>query len=202
MSRHLLNLAGLVCILGCLPSASAQDQPITPSGVSHIDPAAVAADQKRQADDHRVKAESETHKEQFVLRFVAKELEGGRVINTREYSVRTYVDSTYYAEAQIRTGARVPVSTGPPGGSNFTYIDVGINFDLHKIQLAGPNLNMQVEADISSYKDAPSGSQPVIQSNRWLGSVTIPIGKTATIFSSDDVVSKRTLQVDLTVTRI
>ena len=61
---------------------------------------------------------------------------------------------------------------------------------------------MQVEADISSYKEAPGGPQPVIQSNKWLGSVTIPIGKAATIFSSDDVVSKRTLQVDFIVTRI
>jgi len=138
--------------------------------------------------------------QQFALKFVAKEVEGGRVVNTREYTLRSVAGSggDRSHNAQSRTGSRVPVVTGA-GSQQYTYLDVGVSFDCTHVEIVGDRIQMDVKAEISSYNDSSPGIQPVIHQNKWEGSVEMPIGKTDTIFSSDDVVSKRTLQVDLTV---
>ncbi len=152
----------------------------------------------------------EAPKQEYLIKFLAKEVENGRVINTREYMLHTRAGANASDSAQIKTGSRVPIATGSFGGNTstslvntqFTYVDVGINLQCYRIQLFGDRVSMAVKAEISSYDQSVSTTQPVIRQNQWEGSVTMPIGKTETIFSSDDVVSKRTLQVDLQVTAV
>ena len=84
-------------------------------------------------------------------------------------------------------------------------IDVGISFDCKSAALIGNNLVLDLAAEVTSY--VPSGGEnetlrvaPVIRQNRWSAPVIIAIRKPTTVFSSDDVSSKRKLQVELTAT--
>jgi len=43
---------------------------------------------------------------------------------------------------------------------------------------------------------------PVTRTNEWAGNILMPIGERKAIFSSDDLASKHTLQLDLLVTRV
>jgi len=89
--------------------------------------------------------------------------------------------------------------------TQFTYVDVGVNLDFNRARLEGDRIFLLITAEISSADSAASDSglhQPIIRQNKWNSGVTIPLGKPTVIFSSDDVSSKRTMQVELTVTPV
>jgi len=57
-----------------------------------------------------------------------------------------------------------------------------------------------VSAEISGADTAAGDSSKMpIRQNRWMGDVEIPIGGRKVIFSSDDLSSKKTLQIELAV---
>jgi hypothetical protein len=56
-------------------------------------------------------------------------------------------------------------------------------------------------ADISGVAD-PASTPPVIRSTRWSADVIVPFRKATMLFSSDDAMSKRQLQMELTATPI
>jgi hypothetical protein len=43
---------------------------------------------------------------------------------------------------------------------------------------------------------------PTIRQNRWVSTVAVPLKKPTVIFSSDDLTSKRQMQLELTATPI
>ena len=136
----------------------------------------------------------------FHLDFVVKELDSGKVVNARHYSTTTVTgDSTPYA-CTIRTGSKVPVPAGASGGSQFTYIDVGVNIDCRSAKEIEGSLALSVAAEISNA--APSSNPPLIRQTKWSSNVIVPIGKPTVIFSSDDVTSKGQMQLELTATAI
>jgi hypothetical protein len=67
---------------------------------------------------------------------------------------------------------------------------------------------MEVSADISSVSDskmegaAGARGMPMIQQNKWNSQVVVILGKPTVLFSSDEVTSKRTLELELTATEI
>jgi len=140
----------------------------------------------------------------FRLDFVVKELEGGKVVNARDYSTSA---STRVPDGgcSIRTGEKIPTQTGKEA---FTYLDVGVNIDCNSLRVVGDQLALYVSADISGLvSDAPNGpgvisSQPVIRQNRWHATVLIPLRKPTTLFSSDGTTTKRQTQLELTATPI
>lgn len=142
--------------------------------------------------------------QEYVFKFTAKEVENGRVINSREYMLHSQAGPDAPGAAQVKTGSRVPLpvgsfnSTTPPENMQYSYVDVGINFECSHIKMVNGRIAMVVLGDISSYDQTPP-KPAIVRQNKWGGSVSIPIGKTETIFSSDDLVSKKTLQVDLEV---
>jgi hypothetical protein len=86
-------------------------------------------------------------------------------------------------------------------------IDVGISFDCKSTALIGNNLILDLVADVTSYVPAngdneTSHSPGVIRQNKWSAPVIVALRKPTTVFSSDDVSSKRKLQVELTATPI
>ena len=112
------------------------------------------------------------------------------------------VSSSKGGGSSIRTGAKIPVSTG--GSGNFTYMDVGANFDVNRVRVVkGNRLAMGVTADISSFDpSANTEGRPTIRQNRWMADVEIPIGGRKVIFGSDDLSSKKGLQIELAVTPV
>jgi hypothetical protein len=133
----------------------------------------------------------------YRLDFVVKELDAGKPINSRAYSM-TISSGRGSQNSSIRTGSKVPAAAGD--GKN-TYIEVGISVDCRFAKMVGADLALYVGADISSVAE-PSTNPPVIRNNRWGSDVIVPLRKPTTIFSSDDAMSKRQMQLELTATPI
>jgi len=134
--------------------------------------------------------------------------ERGKVLNIREYAalVGARPASEGNGYAQIRTGAKIPVTTGSASAvqvgvsTQFTYVDVGVNFDVRGIQWISPNrIRLNIDADVSSFDQALQGGHPIIRDNKWSGSEQMNIGEQKELFSSDDLTSKNRVQVSLSV---
>lgn len=141
--------------------------------------------------------------------FLVQEVEGSRVINGRRYVTDMAFYGAKSASGSIRTGSKVPIATGSSNTSSgvqtqFTYIDIGFNVDFDHAQLEGDNVYLWLTAELSSFDAAADNQihQPTIRSNRWSAGVTVPLGKPTVVFSSDDLSSKRTMQIELTVTPV
>jgi hypothetical protein len=123
----------------------------------------------------------------------------GKPINSRSYA--TNVNTDRYSVGSIRTGSKVAIPTDKSG--QLAYIDIGINFDIRRVQEIDRQLSLQLKAEISSNTPADNSAlAPVIRHNQWEAPVLIPIGKPTVIFSSDSLDSKGAMQVVATVTPI
>lgn len=143
----------------------------------------------------------------YHLDFVVKELEGGKVINSREYgmSIATAENPAMDAfnQRSIRTGTKVPVQSEP---GKVNYLDVGVSIDCKKVVETAGKLAMEVSAEVSSVAD-PEGSSaarglPMIVQNRWNSQVMVALGRPTVLFSSDEVTSKRVVELELTATEL
>jgi type II secretory pathway component GspD/PulD (secretin) len=141
----------------------------------------------------------------YKLEFVVKEVEGSKVLNARSYSMTVAADTR--ETASMRTGSRVPFVVG--SGNSVQYIDIGVNIDCRSIREVQDGLALFLTAEISS---VPSESQspastgaatpPVVRQNKWSSSAIVPLKRATLVFSSDDVASKRQMQLELTATPI
>ncbi len=141
----------------------------------------------------------------YRLDFVLKELDESRVLSQKTYSTFMSTDERQKG-ASIRSGTKVPYQSG---GGNNNYVDVGVNIDCQRIQEVNGQLVVQVSADVSSVPAAGNTpgenavpGMPVMRQNRWNSSAVVAIAKPTTLFSSDDLNTKRKLQLDLTATAI
>ena len=138
----------------------------------------------------------------YKLNFVVKEVEGGKVLNTRNYAVTASLEGS----CSIRTGGKVPFEVPSRAGlpPQFNTYDVGVNIDCHHLRETQMGLSLDVNADMSSVleeqKAAPAA--PTIRQNKWRSTVIVPLKKPTVIFSSDDVNSRREMQLELTATPI
>jgi len=126
----------------------------------------------------------------YKLDFVVKELDGGKTINSRAYSTTILTDK---GVTSIRTGSRIL-------GGNIP-VELGINFDCRGARMIGSEFALNIVADVNSIPD-PAPTPAVIRTNRWTGDVLVLLRKPTVVFSSDDVTSKRQMQVELTVTPV
>lgn len=143
----------------------------------------------------------------YRLDFVAKELDGGKVTNSRTYSLLITNQNTSKG-GSIRVGSRLPVQVSAIG-ANIQYYDLGVNIDCRPVREIGSHLALDVSAEISSVAVATDPSlatvsslPPVVRHNKWSSSALIPVGKPTVIFSSDDPSSKRTMQMEVTATPV
>lgn len=138
----------------------------------------------------------------YRLTFVAEELEKGKVINSRKYvsSVGTWKTFNFVA-ASIRVGNKVPVTNGP---NSFNYMDVGINFEARLEGYSGNRLFLNVTGELSdlgaSTATGAAEGRPIVRQRKWGGLTVVDVGKPTVIFSSDDLTSTRTMQIEVTAT--
>ena len=132
----------------------------------------------------------------YHLDFILKELESGKVINARSYS--TTVTTGVTGASVIRSGNKVPISTGGAGPGSLTYLDVGVNIDCRAAKEIQDQLALNVSAEISGIATEQPSNQPLIRQTKWESNVIVPLRKPTTIFSSDDPSTKRQTQLELT----
>jgi hypothetical protein len=136
----------------------------------------------------------------YKLEFVLKEVEGGKVLNARTYSAMVSVDAKNPASTSIRAGGVVSYNDAKGPQS----VSTGVNIDCRAVKEVERGLSLNVSADISSVPSEPvsPGAAPMIRQNRWSSPAIVPLKKPTLLFSSDDPMSKRQMQLELTVTSI
>ena len=132
----------------------------------------------------------------YKLDFVVKEVEGAKVLNARSHSMIVSTDKSAQP-GSIRSGSKVPYATSV---GQFNYAEVGVNIDCRSVQELPGELSMIITADISSTAQEQATSNPVIRQNRWNSTVLIPVRKPTVVFSSDDLTTKRQMQLEVTAT--
>ena len=135
----------------------------------------------------------------YHLDFVVKELESGKVINARTYSTTV---ATGAGTSVIRSGSKVPISTGGDAPGYLTYLDMGVNIDCRAAKEIQDQLALSVSAEIASVATESPSSRPLVRQTKWESNVIVPIRKPTTIFSSDDPTTKRQTQLELTAVPI
>jgi hypothetical protein len=130
----------------------------------------------------------------FHLNFVLKELDEGKVVNSRAYS--TVISTNARAGGcNVRSGDKVR----RPQNSE---IDVGVSFDCGPFEEVGNSLVIRLTAELSTLAATTENGSDIIRQNKWSSSVIVPIGKPSVVYSSEDLMSKHKMEIELTVTPI
>jgi len=143
----------------------------------------------------------------YNVKFVVSELENGKVINQRVYSEVIREER----KAVLKTGNRVPVATGTFGTGKdapvqWQYLDVGFNVDATISEREG-RIDVDLSADLSAVvpPDAGTtapGTSPLLRQVRQAMNTSVPEGKPTVVASLDDVSNKKTVQLEITVTKV
>ncbi len=135
----------------------------------------------------------------YRLDFSLNEMEDGKKINSRQYSM--YLKANDYSE--IKIGTRVPVEAGA-GKDVFQYVDVGTSIR-GKVEERENGLLLDINCDTSHFADperAKTSSIPLLRQVRISASTVAAVGKPIVIGSADDPDSKRQYQLEVTATRL
>ncbi len=136
--------------------------------------------------------------EAYRLDFSINELEDGKKINTRQYTINLNGNDSN----DIKIGSRVPVETK---AGEMQYMDVGTNIS-GRLQTRNGQLELYVRAEMSNFAipEQATGHEahPVIRQLKIGGSTLAVLGKPMVIGSVDDPNSKRQFQVEVTVTKL
>jgi hypothetical protein len=136
----------------------------------------------------------------YKLEFVVKEVEAGKATNSRSFATMLAAKSpgVETPPATIRAGGRVPVTTA----NSTSFYELGVNIDTRDLRELQGDVSVYITADISTIAQESPGTVPVTRQNKWAGMVILPVKKQTMVFASDDIASKRQLQLELTATPI
>jgi hypothetical protein len=132
----------------------------------------------------------------YRLDFSVNEMEDGKRINTRQYSMNLNVDDAN----EVKIGTRVPIESKQ---GEFQYIDVGTNIWC-RIGERANGMPLSVRAEISNFAMPDQGQQarPVLRQLSIKASTVAQLGKPMIVGSVDDPNSKRAFQLEVTVTKL
>jgi 3D (Asp-Asp-Asp) domain-containing protein len=175
--KIVLGFAKVVLLSVCLSvSASRAQEPITP----------------------KAQAAAEKPVTAYRLDFTVTELEDGKKINTRQYSMNLNTDD---ANA-IKIGTRVPVEAKQ---GEFQYIDVGTDI-WSRLKERDNGLLLEVRCEISNFaipdQANRTNSMPLIRQLKINASTVVLPGKPIIVGSVDDPNSKRQFQLEVATTKL
>jgi hypothetical protein len=134
----------------------------------------------------------------YRLDFSVNELEDGKKINTRQYSMNLNSDGSN----ELKIGTRVPVESKQ---GEFQYIDVGTSIWSRAEDRNGA-IDLSVRAEISNFADPEqkqgSDMRPVLRQLKISAGTLAVLGKPMIVGSVDDPNSKRQFQLEVTVTKL
>jgi len=134
----------------------------------------------------------------YRIDFSVNELEDGKKINTRQYSMNLNSDDA----DEIKIGTRVPVDSGP---ETYQYLDVGTTIWC-RIGERAEGIPLTVRADVNNLAipDQANGheSRPVVRQFKINASTLAQVGKPMVVGSVDDPNSKRQFQLEVTVSKV
>ena len=140
--------------------------------------------------------------------FLLYEVEDGKKINERTYTIPvTSVDGNT-RDSSITVGARVPIATSTTGDNTvFQYLDVGLKIDCN-VSEQDNKFIVHGDVELSSIvlpdqgTGAHSSLQPVVRRIRQTFTTLVPPSKPTVVTTSDDINSKKRMEVEITATRL
>jgi hypothetical protein len=164
---------------------------------------ALAGSRLNAQTDSAKSTESEKTAGAYRLDYTLSEVEEGKKINTRQYSMHSRSGDW----SEIKIGSRVPVETK---GDEWQYLDVGTNIRCRLADQAdaasmGGSVSLSVHADLSNFAMPEQQGQsmhPTIRQIRIEASTLAPLNKPTVIGVVDDPNSKRQYQLEVTVTKL
>jgi hypothetical protein len=141
----------------------------------------------------------------YRLDFTLNELEDGKKINSRQYSIN--VDGG--SQSEIKIGSRVPVEANGKTGE-FQYLDVGTNIwcrlrDYRDVSWLGEDLLLDVRSDISNFAVGDQANQPmrpIVRQVKIDANTIAIVGKQLSLGTVDDPASKRQFQLEVLTTKL
>ena len=139
----------------------------------------------------------------YRLDFTISELEDGKKINSRQYSINLNSGD----QNEIKIGTRVPVEAKQ---GEIQYLDIGTNIwcrlrDRADIAWLSNDVMLQVRSDLSNFaipEQQVQSTRPVIRQVKIDSSAIATVGKQMVVGSADDPNSKRQFQLEVMVTRL
>lgn len=134
----------------------------------------------------------------YRLDFTINEIEDGKKINSRQYSLNLNAGD----RNDVKIGTRVPVELKQ---GEMQYVDVGTSIEA-RVRDRDNGLALEVRAEISNFAtpdqaNRPS-SAPLLRQMRINASTVIIPGRPTIVGSVDDPNSKRQFQLEVTVTKL
>jgi hypothetical protein len=145
----------------------------------------------------------------YRLDYTIKELEDGKVVNTRTYSLAMQsAEERGRSFGEVKTGTRVPISTVIPkeGGNSIQYIDVGINIQAQLYVMENSNLlltgNVEISTLASGTDSVGAGGAPIIRQIKSNTTSEVIAGKANQLAALDDPISKHRFLIEVTPTKL
>jgi len=133
------------------------------------------------------------------VEFTVAEIEDGKVLNERRYSLLMMAQS----RESIRAGNQVPVVTTVNNTPSTQYMDVALSIDCQLNDVVSP-VTARVSFEISRLATEPAGrvSNPLLRFVRGSSAFVVNPGKKDVVLTADDVNSKRQYQVSMLATKL
>jgi hypothetical protein len=149
--------------------------------------------------DAKQKPPDQKPPEAYHLDFAINEFEDGKKINSRQYALNLSTNDSN----EIKIGTRIPVATKE---NEFQYIDVGTSIWAQLREQRGQTM-LVVRAEVSNFAIPEHGldkpdPHPALRQLKVSGSTLLPLAKPMVMDSVDDPNSKRSFQLEVTVTKL
>lgn len=165
-------------------------------------PAKGAADQPAKKDAEVQERPPETF---YKLAFVLYELEDGKRVNQRDY---TMLGRTNSSPSRIAISTRVPVYSEE---KKMQYIDAGLTLSCSIRELTGGKVQAQCDINVGGFvrqdqipeaRGNGVASAPVLRSTAINSWAVLTPGKPAIMASIDDINSTKRMQIEVTATKL
>lgn len=148
-------------------------------------------------------AEVEKSAHAYRLEFLIGEMEDGKKINSRQYSMNLNAGDNN----EIRIGTRVPFEQKQ---GEYIYLDVGTNIwcqikDHADLAWLGNDVSLRVRSEISNFalpEQQRQNDRPLLRQLKIDASTVAVLGKPVVLGSVDDPNSRRQFQLEVTVTKL
>ena len=170
------------------------------TGTSHAQETAPAKDAAQTESATEARQKEQKPLEAYHLDLAINELEDGKRINSRQYSLNLNSNDS---SDNLEIGTKVPVEVKE---GEVHYLDVGTSI-LARIGEHRGQTELTVRAEVSNFSTPEQGQDkhdphPALRQLKISGSTLLPLGKPMVIGSVDDPNSKRTFQLEVTVTKL
>ena len=165
---------------------------------------AVGDNRKASAQEADLAKAREVERQAYRVDFSVNEMEDGKKINSRQYSMNVAAGDNH----EIKIGTRVPIEEK---AGEFTYLDVGTNLwcrlrdrsDVAWLGNAAVLLNVRSEVSNFAVPDQQGQSaRPLLRQLKIEASTVAQLGKPLVVGSVDDPNSKRQFQLEVTVGKL